>query len=423
MRGQLNYLNATQCKAEKPDENDHRLNDGGGLYLLVKPSGSKLWRMKYTFKGTTKLASFGKYPAVTLKLAREKRDELAKLVERNIDPVEKKNAAKKAERATFKAVSEAWHTLMKSKWTERHADTVWRSLRDDAFPKLGSKPVSIITSSMVLNTASAIAENRNAQDVARRVLRRISNVLEYAAVTDLIPVNPAIGLMKYMPENKKNRKPMAAIMWKEMPDFLQAIDDSDMFIQTELALRLLMFVFVRPGELRYSKWGEFDLDNKLWTVPAERMKMKVEHQVPLSTQAVSLLEQLKPFAGDSDFVLPGRSNIIKPISENTLLFAIYKLERADGTNYRGDMTAHGCRALASSWLNEEGRYQDNGQLRAFNPDAIERQLAHGEPNKVRDAYNRADYIGEREIMMQVWADYIDHCGDKSGKVVQIGKAS
>jgi integrase len=182
-----------------------------------------------------------------------------------------------------------------------------------------------------------------------------------------------------------------------------------------------MFVFVRPGELRYSKWSEFDLDNKLWTVPAERMKMKVEHQVPLSTQAVSLLKQLKPFAGDSDFVLPGRSNIMKPISENTLLFAIYKLERADGTNYRGDMTAHGCRALASSWLNEEGRYQDNGQLRAFNPDAIERQLAHGEPNKVRDAYNRADYMGEREIMMQVWADFIDRCADQSGKVVQIRK--
>jgi integrase len=421
MRGQLNYLCDTQCKAAKPAKKDHRLNDGGGLFMLVKPSGSKLWRMKYIFKGTTKLASFGKFPAVTLKLAREKRDTLAKLVERNIDPVEKKKAAKKAENETFKVVAKAWHTRMNSKWTERHADTVWRSLQDDVFPKLGSKPVSTITSSMVLNTASAIAENRNAQDVARRVLRRISNVLEYAAVTDLIPVNPAIGLMKYMPENKKNRKPMAAIKWKELPEFLQAVDGSDMFIQTELALRLLMFVFVRPGELRYSKWSEFDLGNKLWTIPAERMKMKVEHQVPLSTQAVSLLKQLKPFAGDSDFVLPGRSNIIKPISENTVLFAIYKLKRADGTNYRGDMTAHGCRALASSWLNEEGRYQDNGQLRAFNPDSIERQLAHGEPNKVRDAYNRADYMGEREIMMQVWADFIDRCADQSGKVVPIRK--
>lgn len=415
MRGQLNYLNDSQCKAAKPKDKDYRLNDGGGMYLLVRPNGSKLWRMKYTVNGRTKLASFGKYPDVELADARDKRSAARKLVAKNIDPNAVKQEVRKAASETFRVVAKEWHNLMKTKWTERHARTVWESLKTDSFPTLGDQPVAAITSSMVLDTASKVADERGAHDVARRVLRRISNVLEYAAVKDLIPVNPAIGLMKYMPENKKNRRHMAAIHWKELPEFLTAIENSDMFVQTELALRFLMLTFVRPGELRFAKWDEFEGD--FWSIPAERMKMQVAHQVPLSTQAKAILSQLKPLAGDSDYVLPGRSTLMKPISENTLLYAIYRI------GYKNQMTAHGFRALASSWLNEVGQFQVNGQPRAFNPDAIERQLAHGEPNKVRDAYNRADYMGERETMMQVWADHIDQCVDQSGKVVDIRTAS
>ena len=161
------------------------------------------------------------------------------------------------------------------------------------------------------------------------------------------------------------------------------------------------------------------MEKAMWSIPAERMKMNNPHKVPLSTQAIETLEQLKVFSGDSEFVLPGRMTAKKPISENTILFAIYRI------GYKDQMTAHGCRALASTWLNEQGMFTVNGQSRAFNPDAIERQLAHGEPNKVRDAYNRADYMGEREIMMQVWADFVDQSADQSGKVVPIskGKAS
>ncbi len=415
MRGQLNYLNNSQCKAAKPREKDYRLNDGGGMYLLVRPNGSKLWRMKYTVKGKTKLASFGKYPDVALADARDKRSAARKLVAKNIDPNKVKQDVRKAATETFRVIAKEWHNRMCTKWTDRHAKTVWESLKSDAFPKLGDQPVSVITSSMVLETASAVADERGAHDVARRVLRRISNVLEYAAVKDLIPVNPAIGLMKYMPENKKNRKHMAAIHWKDLPAFLQAISDSDMFVQTELALRFLMLTFVRPGELRFAKWNEFDGD--IWSIPSERMKMKTAHQVLLSTQAKEILDQLKALAGDSEYLLPGRSTLMKPISENTLLYAIYRI------GYKNQMTAHGFRALAASWLNEVGQFQINGQPRAFNPDAIERQLAHGEPNKVRDAYNRADYMGERETMMQVWADYVDQCADQSGKVVKIRNAS
>jgi integrase len=415
MRGQLNYLNDSQCKAAKPKDKDYRLNDGGGMYLLIRPNGTKLWRMKYTVNGKTKLASFGKYPDVELADARDKRSAARKLVAKNIDPNAVKQEVRKAVNETFKVIAREWHSRMKTKWTERHAKTVWESLNTDTFPTLGDLPVAAITSSMVLETASKVADERGAHDVARRVLRRISNVLEYAAVKDLIPVNPAIGLMKYMPENKKNRKHMAAIHWKELPAFLDAINNSDMFVQTELALRFLMLTFVRPGELRFAKWNEIDGD--IWSIPAERMKMKAAHKVPLSLQAREILEQLKGLAGDSDYVLPGRSTLMKPISENTLLYAIYRI------GYKNQMTAHGFRALASSWLNEVGQFQVNGQPRAFNPDAIERQLAHGEPNKVRDAYNRADYMGEREIMMQVWADYINQCADQSGRVIDIRYAS
>lgn len=415
MRGQLNYLNASQCKAAKPKDKDYRLNDGGGMYLLVRPNGSKLWRMKYTLNGKTKLASFGKYPDVELADARDKRSAARKLVAKNIDPNAVKQEVRKAARETFRVIAKEWHNRMKSKWTDRHAKTVWDSLKTDSFPKLGNQPVAAITSSMVLDTAATVADERGAHDVARRVLRRISNVLEYAAVKDLIPVNPAIGLMKYMPENKRDRKHMAAIHWKDMPAFLKAIDNSDMFVQTELALRFLMLTFVRPGELRFAQWNEFDGD--MWTIPAERMKMNTAHQVPLSTQAKAILDQLKALAGDSKYLLPGRSTLMKPISENTLLYAIYRI------GYKNQMTAHGFRSLVSSWLNEVGQFQINGQPRAFNPDAIERQLAHGEPNKVRDAYNRADYIGERETMMQAWADYVDQCADQSGKVVDIRNAS
>jgi integrase len=244
-------------------------------------------------------------------------------------------------------------------------------------------------------------------------------VLSYAVAQGHIAINPAVGMAEHLTSRDSTTiKPLPAIHWKQLPAFLQAIDDSDMFAQTELALRFLMLTFVRSSELRYAKWEEFDMEKRLWTIPAERMKMKKEHYVPLSTQALDLLEQLKVFAGDSEYVLPGRITGKKPISENTILFAIYRI------GYKDQMTAHGCRALASTWLNEEGMFQFNKQPRAFNPDAIERQLAHGEPNKVRDVYNRADYLGEREIMMQTWADFLDQQADQTGKVVPIrGKAS
>ena len=419
-----NFLNDSQCKFPKPAKPDHdmskpfRLNDGDGMYLLCNPNGSCLWRMKYAINGKTKLASFGKYPDVSLSDAREKRRKARKLVAKKIDPVAVKHQDKKEAQQTFGKVAKAWHASKQGKWTANHARAVERSLELYALPKLKDVPVKDITGGMVLKTAEKIITERGAHVVAQKVLRRMTAVLSYAVANDHIAINPAIGMAEHLTaRDSADIPPLPSINWKQLPAFLQAIEDSDMFVQTELALRFLMLTFVRPGELRFAKWEEFNMDDNEWLIPAERMKMKKPHKVPLSTQAVKILEQLKVFSGESEYLLPGRMTAKKPISENTILFAIYRI------GYKDQMTAHGCRALASTWLNEEGMYEFNKQPRAFNPDAIERQLAHGEPNKVRDAYNRADYLGEREIMMQVWADYIDRCADQSGKVVQIRKGA
>ncbi len=424
-----NYLNDMQCKFPKPPavikgkdgkrpfdptKDVFRLNDGDGMFLLCQPNGSRLWRMKYTLNGKTKMASFGKYPDVSLADAREKRGEARKLVAKKIDPVEAKREVKEEIQNTFGVVAKSWYDSQKGGWTDRHSKAVWRSLELDTLPTLKDTPIKDVTGSMALKIAEAVITERGAYVMAHKVLRRITEILGYAVAHDHIDSNPATGMAKYLTKrDKATIKKMASIHWKQLPVFLKAIDESDMFAQTELALRLLMLTWVRPGEIRYAKWDEFDIDKAMWTIPAERMKMNKAHKIPLSTQAVEILEKLKVFSGDSDFVLPGRMTAKKPISENTILFAIYRI------GYKDQMTAHGCRALASTWLNEEGMYQFNGQPRPFNADAIERQLAHGEPNKVRDVYNRADYLGEREIMMQVWADYIDQCADQSGKVVPL----
>jgi integrase len=422
-RGQLSCLNPTQVKTAKPGDKDYRLPDGGGLFLLVKSRGSKLWRMKYYVNGKQSYASFGKYPDITLKRAREMRLQVTDLASKGIDYNQHKKAAREAEKAavneTFKAVAEEWIKRVGGKWTPRHAGVVRRSLEKDVYPRLGSKHVTKITSRMILDTAARIADERGAHDVARRVLRRISAVMEYAAFNGVggLEVNPAIGASKVLPENKRDRKHHPAIKWEDLPDFIKALEKADLHVQTQLALKLLMLTFVRPGELRFARRDEFDIENRIWTIPDERMKTDNDHVVPLSDQAIKVLTLLKPLAFGSDLLLPGRSTLVKPISENTLLYAIYR------AGYKDYMTAHGFRAVASSWLNSEGMYQLNGKPHPFNPDAIERQLAHGEPSKVRDAYNRADYMGEREVMMQVWADFTDRCADASGKVVPMERKS
>ena len=398
-----NKLTATKVKSAQPRQKTYTLADGGGLILLIKPSGAKYWRLRYRFNKVAKMASLGVYPKVTLAAAREKRKELRELLDKGLNPNQHKQAQAQATVNTFEAITREWYSMVAPQWSEGHSKVVLKSLEEDAFPFLGDRAVEDITTMDVLNTVKRITE-REAYDVARRVLRRITAALSYAAaIKGLINVNPAVGVMEYLPKPKGGTKHYPALKPSQMPEFMQALNSSSMFLQTELGLRLLMLTFVRTGELRLAKWEEFDLEGKTWVIPAERMKLPREHIVPLTDQAIEVLHRLKELSGVSEYILPSRSSPFQSISNNTLLFAIYRL------GYRGQMTGHGFRSTASSYLNESG----------FNPDAIERQLAHGEPNKVRDAYNRSDYLGERVKLMQAWSDFLDQCADTTGKVIPI----
>lgn len=400
MSRQTNKLTDSQIKSAKQMEKPYKLADGSGMYLLVMPTGSKYWRMKYRFRGREKVAAFGVYPDVSLKDAREACRKARANLRDNIDPTTEKRAEANAEHHSFKSVAIDWHNQVSPKWDVQHAAKVIKSLERDAFPKLGKLSIDSITSQEILSNCKAIS-NRGAYDVAQRILQRIGKVFTYAIHMGFCVNNPANGLMEYLPKPERKPRHYPALTPAKMPEFLKALKTYDGYLLTKLAMRFLMLTFVRTGELRFARWDEFNLDTKFWTIPAERMKLPKEHVVPLSAQALGVLGELQTLTGHTDLLFPSTSNPRKVMSENTILFGIYRM------GFKDQHTGHGFRTTASSYLNEAG----------FNPDAIERQLAHGEPNKVRDAYNRADYMTEREKMMQAWADYLDTCEDSSGKVV------
>lgn len=371
----------------------YQLSDGGGLSLEVAPKGGKWWRFKYRIAGKQKRISLGVYPDVPLKAARERRDEARRLVAAGIDPSEQRKAEKReaAGRAanSFEAVAREWYEKQSHVWVEHHASDVLRRLEANLFPDLGAAPIADIKAPALLATLRKI-EHRGAYDLAHRVLQVASQVFRYGVATGRCERDPTPDLRGALTPNAK--KNQAAVKPDEFPALLRAIDGYSALgeRQTALALRLLALTFVRTGELIGATWDEFDLDGAAWIVPADRMKMRTEHVVPLSRQALEVLRDLQALASGSRYVLPGR-NADKPISNNTLLFALYRL------GYKGKMTGHGFRAVASTILNEKG----------FRPDVIERQLAHCERNDVRGAYNRAEYLPERTKMMQAWAEMID----------------
>jgi integrase len=388
-------LSDVKVRNAKPSSSTQRLWDSGGLYLEISPAGGKLWRFKYRFDGKEKLLALGKWNAVSLADARGRRDDAKKLLARNIDPSikrkEEKRAAAHRAANTFEAVAREWHEKHGRSWVPHHAADVLRRLEANLFPDLGARPIAEITAPELLAAARKI-EHRGAYDLAHRVIQVASQVFRYGVATGRCERDPCPDLRGALtPHKAKNQ---AAVTPDEAPALLQAINEYDKIgdRQTMLALRLLALTFVRTGELIGAEWSEFALngDPPVWIVPAERMKMRTEHVVPMSKQAIAVLKELKTLAGDSRYVLPGR-NPDKPISNNTLLFALYRL------GYKRKMTSHGFRALASTLLNESG----------FRADVIERQLAHCERNDVRGAYNRAEYLQERRAMMQQYANMLD----------------
>jgi integrase len=394
MAAKLNLLSDTQCRsATSGDKSVKKLSDGGGLYLWVHADGSKYWRLRYWLAGKEKALSLGVYPVVTLKEARKRRDDERAKLSDGLDPSAERRAWKVQQRVaaenSFEAVAREWYGKQVHTWVESHASDVLRRLERNLFPELGRRPIADIEPPELLAAVSRI-EKRGAYDLAHRIMQVAGQVFRYGVATGRCKRDPTSDLRGALTPHKPRHQ--AAVRPEKLPDLLRAIAGYESIgdRQTRLALELLSLTFTRTAELIGAEWKEFDLDAGLFVIPAERMKMKSEHVVPLSSQALSILNELKKISGHSRYVFVGRNND-KPMSNNTMLFALYRL------GYKGKMTGHGFRAVASTILNEQG----------YNPDVIERQLAHCERNEVRGAYNRAEYLPQRKAMMQEWADYLD----------------
>ena len=388
-------LTDTQIKKAKPDIKDRKLSDGGSLFVLVRSSGGKSWKYNYLFAGKQKTLSIGAYPAISLKQAREARDTAKELIAQGIDPSKEKKRAKllaKAQAAnTFEQVAREWHKSKAAgdRWKEKHAARVMTALERRVFPFIGDLPIADVTAPDVL----AVLRKMEAEGIGegtRRVKQWIGDVFLYAIAEGRVMHNPANGLEKALkPMPKVQHQKRLAI--SELGGFIRDLEQYDGDRQTILGFKLIILTFVRTSELRYAEWSEFDLDNAVWTIPPEHMKMEETHIVPLSRQAVEILRELYILNGRHKFVLPSAVRRTKPISENTLLGTIYRM------GYKNKTTVHGFRGTASTALNEAG----------FNKDVIERQLAHAERNRIRAAYNHAEYMQDRIKMMQWWADKVD----------------
>ncbi|EFC6451148.1 tyrosine-type recombinase/integrase [Escherichia coli] len=388
-------LNARQVDAAKPREKAYKLADGAGLYLEVVPSGSRYWRMKYRFNGKEKRMAFGVYPAVSLAQARALRDEAKKKLAEGIDP----SFAKKEEKLvrdvqlnnTFQAVALEWHGTKVSRWSEGYASDIIEAFNKDIFPYIGQQPVNEIKPLVLLNVLRRM-ESRGATEKAKKVRQRCSEVFRYAIVTGRAEYNPAADLTSAMSGHESKHYPFLTV--EELPDFFKALSSYTGSPLVVLAARLLILTGVRTGELRGAFWSEFDLEKAVWEIPAERMKMKRPHLVPLSTQALEIVQQLKVMSGQYPLVFPGRNDPRKTMSEASINQVFKRI------GYTGKVTGHGFRHTMSTILHEEG----------FNTTWIETQLAHVDKNAIRGTYNHALYLEGRREMMQWYADYIDKVG-------------
>ena len=398
-------LSDTTIRNAKPTDKPRKLADGGGLYIEIAPSGGKWWRYRYRFEGKPNRISLGVYPDVSLKDAREKHADARKLLAAGVDPSANKKAVKsaKSERAanSFEVVAREWFDKHAPNWKENHSSKIIRRLEVDIFPWLGARPIAEVTAPDLLTTILRI-EYRAALETAHRSLANCGQVFRYAIATQRALRDPAADLRGALPATKE--KHHASITDpKKIGELLRDLDGYQGAFTTKCALRLAPLVFLRPGELRKAEWTEIDLDKAEWRIPADKMKMKAVHIVPLPTQAVAILREIQRLTGDGQYVFTGARTSKRPMSENAVLGA---LRRMDYTT--DEMTGHGFRSMASTLLNEQG----------FNPDAIERQLAHAERDGVRAAYNYAQYLPERKTMMQSWADYLDKL-KKGAEVIQL----
>lgn len=378
-------LNDTLIRSAKSTTRPRKLSDTGGLHLLVAPNGGRYWRFSYRFRGKQKTLALGVYPDVGLAKARVRHREARELLADGMDPSAEKESSK-----TFETAAREWHARWKANRHSRHAHYVLKRLEADVFPKIGSLPLSEIPTSAFRDVVQEI-EQRGAVEIAKRVLQTCGQIMRYALANDLVTHNPVAGVKPADILKPRKRRNYPRVEASELPALLRAIEGYVGAEHTRLALELMVLTFVRTSELIGARWSEFDVKAVRWNIPAERMKMRTPHIVPLSRQALELLEKLRKISFGRELVFPGDVNPAKPMSNNTLLFALYRL------GYRGRMTGHGFRGVASTILHEQGWPHEH----------IELQLAHQERNAVSAAYNHALYLKPRAEMMQAWADHLD----------------
>lgn len=386
-------LTAIKVQQAKPKEKPYKLSDGQNLFLYVHPNGGKYWRYRYNWQGKEKAVAFGIYPDVSLSEARERRDEARKLKARGVDPGEFKQEQKRKaileNRITFEYIAREWHEWKASKKSPYYAKQILQRLEKDVFPKIGSRPITIIGAAELLKMARSI-EDRGALEMSHRAIQICGEIFRYAIITERADRNPAADLRGFLKTGEKKHR--AYISKQELPVFLQKLEAYEGSDTTKLALKLLMLTMVRPGEVCGARWSEIDLNNAEWLIPAERMKMRTAHLVPLSKQACEILNVLKRLQRrNSNQIFPNERDSERGMSTNALLFALYTI------GYKGIATTHGFRATASTILNESG---------LFERDVIERQLAHQERNRVRAAYDHSEHLPARRKMMQWWADFL-----------------
>ena len=386
-------LNDTYIKNLKPAEKAQKHFDGGGLFLFVPTSGSKLWRMAYRFNGKSKLLSFGDYPTVSLKEARERRDDAKRLLAQGEDPAEHKRQIKmarlRAENESFRQIACEWHQTRLADFTDKHRGTVMYRLEKYIFPQIGRVHIAKLETPDILAVVKPI-EQRGNFETSRRLLQIIGQVFRYAVATGRAKHDITADMKGALRPRKVTHR-AAVLSPEEVGRLLQNIDEYQGYYPLVCALKLAPHVFTRPTELRCAQWSEVDFDKEEWRIPAERMKMRQPHIVPLSDQAIDILLNLKDATGDGKFLFPSTRTASRPISDVTMLNALRRMGYQ-----KEEMSVHGFRSIASTLLNELG----------YNRDWIERQLAHGERNGVRAAYNHAEYLSERRKMMQEWSDYL-----------------
>lgn len=395
----MGKLNDKAVSAAKPRDKDYKLADGDGLFLLVKSNGSKLWRLKYRVGGKEKLLSFGQYPTVSLKDARESTQEARKLMTKGLDPMEQKKAAKLASIAspsdieTVEAIAREWFGKFSSQWVDSHSSKVMRRLERDLFPWLGKDKIKNVTPAGLLAVLRRV-EVRGALDTAHRLHQNCGQIWRYAVATGRAERDITGDLRGAIPPARETH--LGAITEPtEIANLLRSIREYKGSEVVRLALQFAPLVFVRPGELRQAEWTEFDIEGKLWTIPAGRMKAKRIHVVPLSEQSVAILEELKAVSGKGKYLFPSPRSFTRCLSDVAILAALRRMGYT-----KEEMTAHGFRAMASTNLEQLG----------YDVRLIELQLAHADQDQVRAAYKRETHLlrlDERKQMMQQWADYLD----------------